>query len=143
LEFPCAAADKAQLGIGIESAVLDPAAQKKILARNPKTGQSIEGAIIASFRASALRGLVYFLQSAGAKNISEFLNSAFTLFAIHVCWELYNPTYLLRQLRLQRFIRIQLQHPLACGFVHGRILLCRKPLPRLGENFSSIRTRDL
>src|SRR5439155_24857263 len=29
LEFPCAAADEAQLGIGIESAVLDPAAQKK------------------------------------------------------------------------------------------------------------------
>src|SRR5437773_10466126 len=58
LEFPCAAADEAQLGIGIESAGLDPAAQKKILARNPKTGQSIEGAIIASYRASARRGLV-------------------------------------------------------------------------------------
>src|SRR5436309_16121596 len=61
LEFPCAAADEAQLGIGIESAVLDRAAQKKILSRNPKTGQSIERAIIASFRASALRGLAYFL----------------------------------------------------------------------------------
>src|SRR5205809_8136253 len=55
LEFPCAAADEAQLGIGIESAVLDPAAQKKILARTPKTGQPTQVPIIASLRTSALR----------------------------------------------------------------------------------------
>ena len=35
-EFACAAAKEAQLGIGIEAAMADPAAEEEVLARNPE-----------------------------------------------------------------------------------------------------------
>ena len=61
LEFTRTTADEAQLGIRIKATVLHPAAEKEVLAGNPEPGQLLKRAIVASFRASALCGLVYFL----------------------------------------------------------------------------------
>src|SRR5579864_7026758 len=112
-ELACAAPNQTQLGIGIKAAVLDPAAKKEIFARNPKTRKFVERAVLARFNAFPFGSFLHFAPGVRTVDIREITNPMIALGSIHLLRKFDDLSYLVRQLQLQRFIGIQLQHPVA------------------------------
>lgn len=99
LKLSGAAANQAQLGIGVESAMANPAPQEEVFAGNPE----------ATHRGIRRQGML------------EDLSCQF--------W-------------FQSFVGVELQNPVAGGFVHRGILLGSKALPGFAENLGPEGARD-